>query len=58
MTSEAPKSRLKNSQWKSKPSVDLEEAWEASGPTAIETVRRLDPGAYIAAIARLVRGLD
>jgi len=35
----------------------LEIAFEERGPKAIETVRRLDPSAYIAAIARLVRDL-
>jgi hypothetical protein len=36
---------------------ELEMAFEARGPAAIATVRRLDPGAYIKAIARMVRGL-
>lgn len=36
---------------------DLEALWEKHGPTAIETVRKADPGAYIAAIARLVDDL-
>jgi hypothetical protein len=46
----------KQDQPRRKPSPEeLEKLWERDGAAAIETVRRIDPGAYLAAIARLVR---
>lgn len=43
---------------KAEPKSVLEQAFEERGPTAIATVRRLDPLAYVKAVASVVRDLD
>ncbi len=40
------------------PLADLERLYEAKGPDAIRTLRDRDPGAYLAALARLIACAD
>lgn len=40
------------------PATDLEAAWKQKGDVVLQVLRRSDPGAYLAALARLARDVD
>lgn len=58
MTSE--RSRRRARKFKPAPTTPeaLEELWRQHGPEALRTVARLDPSAFLLAIARLIDDVD
>ncbi len=53
MTSRAR--QLKDAPARRDSAQDLESLWNERGPAALEAVRAHDPGAYLKAVARLVK---
>jgi len=58
MTSRSRKKGLAKDRSNLNDPVELDALWKEHGSAAIKTVRTLDPGAYLLAIARLVGEID